>query len=105
MFALAASATERLVTESFDIMIDVRCAEGVVGCDKIRYTGVNRKTGQSIRLTGKEIHTRCADGVTPCRFLGYMFRNKGITYVVWENGMVTIKRGSKVLVEEQGAWQ
>jgi hypothetical protein len=33
------------------------------------------KTGQSIRLTGKTIHTTNAPGVTPGRFLGYEFRN------------------------------
>jgi len=104
LFSLSGFA-QRLVTDSFDIEIDVRCEEGVVACDKVRYTSVNRRNGKSITLRGKDLHTRCADGVTPCRFLGYVFRNGKTTYTVWENGTLSIKQGSKVLLEEQGTWR
>jgi hypothetical protein len=104
LFSLSGFA-QRLVTDSFDITIDVRCEEGVVACDKVRYKSVNRKNGKSITLNGKDMHTRCADGVTPCRFLGYVFRNGKTTYTVWENGILSIKQGSKVLLEEQGTWR
>ena len=96
---------QRLVTDSFDITIDVRCEEGDVACDKVRYTSVNRKNGKSLTLSWKDLHTRCADGVSPCRFLGYVFRNGKTTYTVWENGTLSIKQGSKVLLEEQGTWR
>jgi hypothetical protein len=100
-----ASATQRLLTDSFDITIEVRCEEGVVGCDKVRYTGMHRKSRQSITLTGAEMHTRCADGVTPCRFLGYFFRNGNTVYTVLEDGVLSVKQGNKVLLQERGTWQ
>jgi len=105
MPALPSSASQRLVTESFDITIEVRCQEGVVGCDKVHYTGVHRKTGRSIKLVGQERHTRCADGVTPCRFLGYVFKNGDVSYAVLDDGTLSVKRGERVLVQERGAWQ
>ena len=46
-----------LTTPSFTITIDVRCPEGNVTCDDVRYVGVSRKSGQSIRLTGRTHHT------------------------------------------------
>lgn len=105
LFPLSSMAAQRLVTESFDITIDVRCEEGVVGCDKVHYTGVHRKTGRAIKLIGQERHTRCADGVTPCRFLGYAFRNGNVIYAVWDDGTLSVKQGERVLVEERGVWQ
>jgi len=102
---LPAAATQRLVTDSFEITIEVRCSEGVVGCDNVRYTGVHRKTGRSIKLVGQELHTRCADGVTPCRFLGYAFKNGNVSYAVWDDGTLSVKQGERVLVQEKGTWQ
>ena len=101
----ASSAAQRLATESFDITIQVRCTEGVVGCDDVLYIGIHRKSGRSIRLIGRELHTRCADGVTPCRFLGYAFDNGGTRYVVSDEGRLIVRQGDKVLVEERGVWQ
>lgn len=102
---LSAAAHQRLMTDSFEVTIDTRCKEGTVGCDNVHYTGVHRKTGRSIKLVGRELHGRCADGVTPCRFLGYTFRNGGVTYDVLENGLLLVKQGEKVLVQERGTWQ
>ena len=98
-------AGQRLATESFDITIDVRCAEGVVGCRDVRYVGVHRTSGRSIRLVGQELHTRCADGVTPCRFLGYRFTSGTTIYDVTDDGTLTVRQGDKVLVQERGVWQ
>lgn len=103
--ALPSSASQHLVTASFDITIDVRCREGVVGCDQVHYTGVHRQTGRSIELVGQERHTRCADGVTPCRFLGYVFKNGDVSYAVWDDGTLSVKRGERVLVQEKGEWR
>lgn len=107
LFAVCADtfAASRLTTPSFVITIDSRCEEGVVACDRVRYTGVSRKTGKSITLNGRDVHTRCADGVTPCRFLGYRFNNGAITYMVWENGMLEVTEGGRVLVQESGQWE
>ncbi|MBL8380158.1 MAG: hypothetical protein JNM79_19980 [Burkholderiales bacterium] len=105
MVAAPLAASQTLRTASFDVTIDVRCAEGEVSCSRVRYTGVSRKTGKSITLNGRTLHTTCADGRTPCRFLGYVFRNGSIVYTVWENGMLSVKDGERSLVEEQGEWK
>jgi hypothetical protein len=102
---LPAAAGERLLTESWDITIDVRCPEGVVGCKDVRYAGLHRKTGKTLKLSGEEIHTLCADKVTPCRFLGYVFRHGRQRYYVWENGTLAVRQGDKLLLQEDGKWQ
>ena len=101
LFSPAASALERLDTASYALSIDVRCEEGVVGCDKVRLVATERRTGEVTRLNGREVHTRCADGVTPCRFLGYEFKRGSRTYNVWENGTFAIRQGGKVVLEEK----
>lgn len=73
--ALPAVARERLLSETCSISIDVRCPEGVVGCKDVRYTGLHRKTGRTLTLSGEEPHTLCAHKVTPRRFLGHVFRH------------------------------
>lgn len=105
VIAGASPAAQRLATESFDITIQTRCPEGVVGCDDVLYVGVHRKSGRSIRLVGRELHTRCADGVTPCRFLGYAFDNGSTRYLVSDEGRLIVRQGDRVLVEERGEWQ
>ncbi|MDO9359510.1 MAG: hypothetical protein Q7T70_11015 [Polaromonas sp.] len=96
---------DTLTTQSFSIQIQSNCAEGDVVCDDVTYRGKSRRTGQSLVLKGKTMHSLCADGVTPCRFLGYEFRNGPFRYVVYENGGLLVTRGKKVLVEETGNWQ
>ena len=68
------------------------------------YTGTSKKTGKSIKLRGKTLHTLCADGVTPCRFLGYEFRKGSVYYRVMEDGSLLVMQGKKILVEETGEW-
>lgn len=96
---------QRLITDSYDVTIEARCEEGVVSCDKVIFRSVDRKSGKRLRLVGEDLHTRCADGVTPCRFLGHIFRHGKLSYIVWENGTFAIRRGSKVLLQEQGTWE
>ncbi|MEH2295952.1 hypothetical protein [Nostoc sp.] len=93
---------ETLKTKSFNIKITRNCSEGSVTCDHVTYYGRNLKTGSSIRLTGKTIHRTCADGVTPCRFLGYEFRNQQYLYRVTEDGRLQVYQGGKLILEEQG---
>jgi len=69
-----ARAAEILVTPTYRITVSERCEEGVVGCDKVSYVGVNIKTGKSITLNGKSVMVMCADGVTPCHLAYYEFK-------------------------------
>lgn len=100
-----ASQTLKLDTPSYSVTIEVLCAEGDVSCNQVRYLGRSKKSGKAITLKGKTIHTPCADGVSPCRFLGYDFRHGKLSYFVSDDGLLRVTRGSKTLVEEAGQWQ
>lgn len=102
--AAVANAQQVLVTPSFRVTI-VGCAEGEVSCDNVKYTGVSKKNGSRIRLTGRTLHTLGADGVTPSRFLGWEFRKGKTIYTVTEGGVLEVTQGAKTLVSEQGEWQ
>ena len=54
---------------------------------------------------GKTLHVTCADGVTPCRFIGYEFRRGAYLYMVWEDGRLEVSRSGTILLTEQGEWQ
>src|SRR5436305_5472267 len=45
-----------LETSSFSISIEVKCEEGEVTCDHVKYVGTNKKTGESVELIGKTAH-------------------------------------------------
>lgn len=102
--AAFAQAREVLLTPSFTVTI-VGCAEGYVSCDDAKYTGVSRRTGATLKLSGKTLHTRGADGVTPGRFLGWEFRNGKTIYTVTEGGVLEVTQGAKTIVSEQGEWR
>jgi hypothetical protein len=95
---------DTLTTKGFKIDIQVNCEEGNVTCNRVSYRGQDLKTGKSLRLSGKTVHSLCADGVTPCRFLGYEFRNRNYRYVVTEAGLLEIYKSGKLLVSQQGTW-
>jgi len=101
---LAPVHASTLTTPSFIVEVQEQCKEGEVTCDNVSYTGTSKKTGKSIKLRGKTLHTLCKDGVTPCRFLGYEFKNGGIYYRVMEDGNLLIMQGRKILVDETGKW-
>jgi len=100
-----ARAAEILVTPTYRITVSERCEEGVVGCDKVSYVGVNIKTGKSITLNGKSVMVMCADGVTPCHLAYYEFKNGGVRYSVFPDGRLTVEKGGKVIVSESGTWR
>lgn len=87
------------------IRIEIHCPEGEVDCDRVTYRGQNKRTGAKLELTGRTAHTMCADGKTPCRFLGYRFENQGFTYFVSESGELTVSDGDTVVVRENGTWK
>ena len=104
LFASQASAST-LTTPSFIIQIEVNCAEGNVTCDNVTYRGTSRKSGKSITIRGKTKHTMCADGITPCQFQGYEFKNGATYYLVLQDGGLLVMQGKNVLLEERGKWE
>ena len=100
----ANASADTLITPTFEVTITVNCSEGEVDCSDVTYQGKNRKSGQSITLRGSTWHSKCADGATPCRFLGYQFRNGNVQYLVASQGLLRVTQGKKLLVEEQGEW-
>ncbi|MFM2302960.1 MAG: hypothetical protein RLZZ135_363, partial [Cyanobacteriota bacterium] len=96
---------DTLTTKQFRIDIQRNCAEGNVTCDRVSYRGKDLKTGKSIQLSGRTMHTKCADGVTPCRFIGYEFRNRDYRYIVTEYGNLDIYRGKQLILSQPGTWE
>ena len=103
--SLRAASTNTLITPSYKITVEMRCPEYDTTCDDVRYVGVSLKSGKSITLIGRTVHTTGADGVTPAHFLGYEFKSGKTTYFVGEDGELRVTEGSKVLVEEHGTWK
>ena len=104
VLASASSMASTLLTLSYKVTI-VGCEEYVVACDNARYFGVNRKTGESLTLSGRSLHNPGPDGITPARLLGYEFKSGNTTYFVGADGLLRISQGSKILVEQQGTWE
>ena len=106
LFLISAfAATQQLDTPNYKVEIQQLCPEGEVQCQNVVYIGISKVSGASIKLTGSAWHSLCADGVTPCRFLGYQFNNGRIRYLVHESGLLQVIGSSgKVLLEEQGVW-
>ena len=102
--AACAGATQAgagtLTTPSFKVDVTVHCEEGNLTCDDVTYVGTSRKTGKTITLHGATLQRMCADGATPCQFLGYEFRNGKTTYRVLEDGSLTVLQGKKTVLRE-----
>lgn len=98
-----AGQTGTLETKTFSISIEVKCEEGEVTCDNVKYTGTNKKTGESVELTGKTAHHMDKEG-NPGRFLGYIFKSQGVTYFLSEDGLLRVTKGDETLLEEKGTW-
>jgi hypothetical protein len=94
-----------LDTPGYTVSIEIRCAEGEVACDDVAYRGVSKKSRRAITLKGRTEHLTCADGVSPCRLVGYVFASGEYRYFVSEAGELVVKQGTKVLVKETGKWQ
>ena len=94
-----------LLTPRFRIVLKRLCPEGSVTCDRVSYRGEDRRSGAAIILIGSTVHHPCADGQTPCCFLGYRFANGKVVYAVSDDGVLTVTQAGRVLLEEQGEWQ
>lgn len=105
LFPLSANA-QTLLTDTYEVFVQDNCEEGNVSCDDVTYISKDKKTGNAIELKGSSLHTICADGKTPCRFLGYVFENNDLIYYVYEDGLLeVIDTEDKVLLREKGEWQ
>jgi len=94
-----------LETDNYKVTITNHCEEGSVSCGKVSYQGTSKRSGSSISLQGRTLHQTCADGISPCRFLGYHFKNGNINYYVYESGLLQVVREpQEILIEEQGSW-
>lgn len=101
----AFTSAQQLDTPNYKVEIQQLCPEGEVQCQQVLYKGTSKVSGASIELKGSAWHSLCADGVTPCRFLGYQFNNGRIRYLVHETGLLQVIGSSgKVLLQEQGTW-
>ncbi len=105
LFFSAVTFAQQLDTPNYTVEIQQLCPEGEVQCQNVVYKGTSKVSGASLELKGSAWHSLCADGVTPCRFLGYQFNNGRIRYLVHESGLLQVIGSSgKVLLEEQGVW-
>lgn len=110
MLAISASLSsnilmaETLTTKNYIVEIKNNCIEGVVQCDEVIYIGTSKRSGQSIELIGRTQHSKCADGITPCRLLGYIFENGNVFYHIDAAGVLRVTKGDSILLEEMGEW-
>lgn len=100
-----AAIADVLRAGNYRVTITVNCPEGTVVCDDVSYQAVNVNTGASLRLNGQTVHSFCADGVTPCRFQGYEFRNQNYRYFVTEDGQLRVFRGEELILNQPGTWE
>lgn len=96
---------DTLKTKDFRVTITNNCPEGTVVCNNVTYYGINVKTNASLKLRGRTVHTSCADGVTPCRFIGYEFFNGNYRYFVTEQGSLQVYQNGKLVLNQRGNWQ
>jgi hypothetical protein len=96
---------DTLKTKNFRVTITNHCPEGYVACNNVTYYGVNLNTGASIKLTGRTVHTLCADEATPCRLVGYEFSNGNYRYFVTEEGRLQVYRGGTLVLNQRGNWE
>lgn len=102
-----AAHADTLVTDNFTVEVRNNCAEGEVICDNVSYHAVSHKSGEELRLRGSTLARMCADGVTPCQFLGYQFKNGNTTYRlldIGDRGRLQVEQAGKLLLDEEGRW-
>lgn len=96
---------DTLRTKDYRVTITNNCPEGEVTCNNVSYYGVNVNTNASIQLQGRTVHTPCADGVTPCRFVGYEFSNGNYRYLVTQEGSLQVYKNGKIVLSQRGNWE
>ena len=94
-----------LVTQDYIVTVSINCPEGNVTCNDVTYYGVNKNTGDSLELQGKTVHSICADGITPCQFLGYEFFNGSYRYFVTHHNTLWVSQNGQHILEQSGYWE
>lgn len=82
-----------LVTDAGIVHVDSLCPEGYVECDYVSLKFAGQAGSAKPSLLGSTLYSRCADGISPCRFLGYEFPKAHTTIRIYD-------QGDSVLIEE-----
>lgn len=101
----ASVVASELETRSYRVVVTEHCAEGESQCRNVSYLGTHKADGASIRLEGEAVVLMCADGVTPCRHIGYRFENGPYVYFVGEEGSLIVTRRGKQILSQRGRWK
>jgi hemolysin activation/secretion protein len=105
LLGAAVAQSQTLETPNYVVEITCQSKEYEVGCSHVTYKGTNKKSGQSISLSGKQLMKLCADGVTPCHSLGYEFNSGNTRYVVTEGGELIVSKNNSIILDEKGVWK
>ncbi|WP_340618498.1 hypothetical protein [Xenorhabdus entomophaga] len=90
-------------TKSYDIAISVRCPEGNVSCNNVVSIVTDKKNYTSLVVKGKTLNRDCK--TEGCDFYGYEFKNKEITYTIYQYGKLKISKKGKVILSEDGSFK
>lgn len=101
MIPIGSSGGRTLVTKNYIVTVYHNCPEGCVGCDRLIYYGVSKKTGRTLVLRGS---TRVSNGGLG-HFQGYRFESGDTTCMIYAEGVLGIYQGdTRVLAHEDGVW-
>lgn len=79
-----------------------RCEEYVVNCFDYTLIMYHRKTGELTQVKGESLHSLCADKVTPCQYLGTIFKKGEMKYFLNDGASAfKILKNNKVILEEK----
>ena len=96
---------EKLISHTFEVAVKRGCGEGHVTCDNVAFELTNKHTGTSSHSIGKTLHSKCSDGVTPCKFQGYTFMIGDFSYILYARGSIEILNSkNEIVTSEQGEW-
>ena len=97
--AIDAEAQGMYSSKTYEFSIERRCEEGRVSCDNVLLEARNKKTSERLRIVGATHHSRCADGISPCRFIGYIFEKDGLRIFIDYQNIVVTRNGAEILRE------
>lgn len=100
------AGAQTLTTESYQVDVTSLCPEGEVACQQMSFALTVKESGDIQHYDGRTLYRLCADGETPCQFIGYRFRDGKRQYTLFDNGALEINCGAGLeIVREQGQWQ